>query len=145
MPLALAAAAACGGDRATSPLGGATYVLAQVDGAALPVPLDDDTIPGTAHYVLVADTLHLDADAKSITGRTVIREEIVSSTAAPLIQTGQYAATVDLSGNEGTMTGVCAPGGECVPLTLRLTLSGDLLIIDGGAPPASRTYRRIGN
>lgn len=139
------AVAACEGDNGvTSPLAGATYALERVDGASLPVPLDDDTIIGTAHYVLVADTLHFDADAKLITGKTVIREEIVGSAAATLFQKGDYADSVDLSGDEGTVTGVCVPpGAPCVPLTVRLTLSGDLLILDGGVPPMSKTYRRI--
>jgi hypothetical protein len=147
MLVALAAVAACdGGDRVTSPLGNANYVLEQVGGAALPVPLDDDTITGTTHYVLVADTLHFDAHAKLITGKTVIREEIVNSRAAPLVATGQYAETVDVSGNEGTVTGVCVPpGAPCAPLTLSVTVSGDLLILDGGVPPTSKTYRRIRN
>ena len=74
----------------------------------------------------------------------MIREEIVGSTAAALIQARDYADSVDLSGDEGTVTGICIPpGAPCAPLTVHLTVNGDLLILDGGAPPASRTYRRI--
>lgn len=125
-------------------LAGATYVLVRSAGQALPVSLDDDTIPGTAHYSLIADTLRFDAQQPLITGTVVVRLDYVGTTSPPIFQSRAYEYQYSRTGDAGTAQGVCVPpGAPCAPLTAAFFISGDSLFLQHTPSQSFDTYLRI--
>ena len=123
---------------------GATYVLAQSAGQPLPVSLDNDTLSGTAHYSLVADTLQFDAQQPLITGTVVVRLDYVGTTSPPIFQSRAYEYQYSRAGDAGTAQGICLPpGAPCAPLTAAFFISGDSLFLQHTPSQSFDTYLRI--
>lgn len=126
------------------PFSGAMYVLVQSDGQSLPLSLDDDTIVGTAHYSLVADTLQFDARQPVITGTVVERVDYIGTMSPPIFERMAYEYQYSLIGNAGTARAVCIPpGAPCAALGAAFFVAGDSLFLQHTPSVGFDTYLRI--
>jgi hypothetical protein len=107
-------------------LRGATYSLELRGTMPLPASLDQDTVTGSVHYSLLADSITFDGRG-SATGRNVLGLDYLGSGKPLLVERSASTYTYELDGDGGTLTGVCPPNAPCAPFTLSFVLDGTTL------------------
>jgi hypothetical protein len=123
---------------------GSVYALEQRGGEFLPISLDNNTVAGTAHYSLIADTLRFDQLAPLITGTNVERLDYIGSTTPPTFEHYTYVYTIGISGSEGTGTFKCFPANApCAFLTITFSASNDTLYVHRQSTQVVDTYLRL--
>jgi hypothetical protein len=144
LALCCSAAACTSTEPLRGPFDGSAYVLVLWHGQSPPARLNQDTMPGAAIYVLLADTLRFDAHESIITGTTVEKIEYVGSTSPPIPWVFPYKIDYSRSGDAGTGTPECIPpGAPCAPLPMAFFRVGDSLFVQFGTGTAFNTYLRI--
>jgi hypothetical protein len=144
--LLIATVTACSsGDRIGGPFGAPTYVLVQRNGEAPPIALDADTVTGTAHYSLAADTIRVDTRASQFVETYVQRLDYIGSSSPPMFQRGESEYQFSGDATEGTAVLVCLPiGAPCAFITLSFNRSSDSLVLTrNDATSSMDVYRRI--
>jgi hypothetical protein len=123
---------------------GSVYALVQRDGQPLPISLDNDTIAGTAHYSLIADTLRFDQKSPLITGTDVQRLDYIGSTSAPIFEHYTYVYDISLAGTDGSGIAKCfPPNAPCAYLKIDFSESNDTLYVHRQSTLVVDTYRRL--
>jgi hypothetical protein len=107
-------------------LRGVTYTLKLHGTMPLPASLDDDTVTGSVHYSLLADTITFDGRG-SATGRNVLGLDYLGSGNPLLVQPSDAKYRYELDGDRGTLTGLCPLNAPCLALSLSFVLDGTTL------------------